>query len=172
MMMNTLNQLVKKFVIPLATLSLFCSCGPQYFAKSSSNTPNYSDSPEEHSAIKEYIETVKVMLARNNIPVDQIDNQSFHFVDNLDPNNRNVVARCYTGHNLILIDRSKWAELSYNARLEMVIHELGHCVWGLPHSSDFNSIMFPLIHYFDSSPYHTTILESMIPAFARLINKT
>lgn len=41
----------------------------------------------------------------------------------------------------ISIDLTKWTELSYKKKINLIAHELGHCAWDLEHNDSKNKVM-------------------------------
>lgn len=65
------------------------------------------------------------------------------FVSNL-AIEQSLAARCY--NHTIEIDRAYYESINDSERYEMMLHELGHCLYHMQHVTDYRAIMYPVIH--------------------------
>jgi len=50
---------------------------------------------------------------------------------------------CFRSRNLIKFDRTYWSKSDDAAKKALLLHEIGHCVFSLPHTN--SGIMYPIV---------------------------
>lgn len=96
----------------------------------------------------------------------KIDNLIIHFADL--SKNPNTLGQCTVGMGTvptIEIDFKHWGSLEEATRVALLYHELGHCVLGLSHTENPNSIMYPYIldpDFFTN--FYSTLVQDLFDA--------
>lgn len=56
-------------------------------------------------------------------------------------------AVCYSDRNVVVFNRAVWDDASDEWRLSILLHEIGHCEFDLPHSSEEHECDGNIMHY-------------------------
>lgn len=113
-------------------LILFVSC---------SHFTNWGRTPNN----PELLSYANQFVSESNGKVKSIRNLNIQFV----PLDDSKVGVCYMGWNIVYIDPNFWTYISRLRKLELVYHELGHCLCYLGHNDKFllngcpASLMYP-----------------------------
>jgi hypothetical protein len=81
-----------------------------------------------------------------NLKIKDLIIETEQSVDDTPNDGATTLAKCYTGFMLtpkIVVSSEQWALLSEYGRVQLIYHELGHCILKLDHREDGLSIMNP-----------------------------
>jgi hypothetical protein len=120
----------KKLSAGLILFSLIVGC--------CSTTPSSIDNDEHNVEFSKYLESFKKDMG-SRVKTSDLKKTSIRFGNLKSPEVGLCAYIPIWGHSVITIDRNTWLKYSELERMDLIYHELGHCVCGLGHGWEFGA---------------------------------